>query len=418
VSSVRETAPAVRHSNRLSTAKRRSTPSSFVVPSASGKPPKATDARDWMLSQQPWRLELIKPGRPESCENLLLWTPDPSLTRKIMPEDPGAFHRPTHLRNRDADASRDTGTGWYCPYVRNQMSRFAASYAPVGSIRAPILARSPPDSRSQLRGAGDGPAPRTNPQRARSLLRRWRTTTASHTWVNPLVIMLAALGLYAINPGSSNPLHSALFLSYPLPDNDPLIPTWIRQKPDAWVSYGKGIDDFKFLGFYMVVFTFTREFCMQQLLLPMARRAGILSRSKQSRFMEQTYTALYFSVFGPFGIYVMSRTPVWYFNTAAAYEQYPHRSHEAAFKAYYLLQASYWAQQAIVLLLGLEKPRKDFKVLAYHHLVTLALIWLSYRFHFTYMGVAVFITHDISDFFFAVCSSISPTSTITDNAMM
>jgi len=34
--------------------------------------------------------------------------------------------------------------------------------------------------------------------------------------------------------------------------------------------------------------------------------------------------------------------------------------------------------------------------------VSLALIFLSYRFHFTHMGLGVFITHDISDFFLAV----------------
>lgn len=98
----------------------------------------------------------------------------------------------------------------------------------------------------------------------------------------------------------------------------------------------------------------------------------------------------------------MSRTPVWYFNTAGMFEGFPHRSHDGVFKAYYLLQASYWAQQAIVLCLQLEKPRKDFKELVGHHIVTLALIGLSYRFHFTYMGVAVYITHDISDLFLAV----------------
>ena len=98
----------------------------------------------------------------------------------------------------------------------------------------------------------------------------------------------------------------------------------------------------------------------------------------------------------------MSRTPVWYFNTTGMFEGFPHRAHEGVFKAYYLLQASYWAQQFIVLCLRLEKPRKDFKELVGHHIVTLALIGLSYRFHFTYMGVAVYITHDISDLFLAV----------------
>lgn len=42
-------------------------------------------------------------------------------------------------------------------------------------------------------------------------------------------------------------------------------------------------------------------------------------------------------------------------------------------KRYYLMQLAYWIQQLIVLVLGLEKPRKDFAELVVHHFVT---IWL------------------------------------------
>lgn len=170
--------------------------------------------------------------------------------------------------------------------------------------------------------------------------------------------------------------------------------------------YGKGPLDLVFVGFYTVVLSFTREFLMQRLIRPLAIKAGLRSRAKISRFMEQAYTAIYFAFFGPFGLYVMSRSTLWYFNTTAMFEGFPHRAHEGVFKAYYLLQASYWAQQAIVLMLQLEKPRKDFKELVLHHVITLALIGLSYRFHFTYMGIAVYITHDISDFFLAVSHAI------------
>lgn len=187
-------------------------------------------------------------------------------------------------------------------------------------------------------------------------------------------------------------MHHFIFLSYKLPQPDPSVPA----------QYGKGKWDFAFFSFYTIVLSFTREFIMQQVLRPWARHAGIRSRGKQARFMEQTYTALYFGVMGPVGMYVMSQTPVWYFSTYGLYEGYPHKSHIAVFKFYYLFQAAYWAQQALVMLLGLEKPRKDFKELIGHHVVSLALIFLSYRFHFTYMGLAVYVTHDISDFFLAV----------------
>lgn len=166
--------------------------------------------------------------------------------------------------------------------------------------------------------------------------------------------------------------------------------------------YGKGKQDMIFVLFYTVVMSFAREFLMQRVIRPLAVKCGIRSRSKQARFMEQVYTAMYFAVFGPFGLYVMSQGPLWYFNTTAMFEGFPHRKHETVFKAYYLLQASYWSQQAVVLMLQLEKPRKDFKELVLHHVITLSLIGLSYRFHFANMGIAVYITHDISDFFLAV----------------
>ncbi|KAI1375921.1 longevity assurance proteins LAG1/LAC1 [Hypoxylon crocopeplum] len=236
-------------------------------------------------------------------------------------------------------------------------------------------------------------------RKARSFLRRCKHYAVKHTWVLPLVLLTVFLSLFAINPTESNPIRHFIFLSYKLPQEH-------GADPDMPVQYGKGPWDIAFVAFYTVVLSFTREFIMQELLRPLARYAG-LSRAKQSRFMEQMYTAIYFGFLGPAGMYVMSRTPVWYFNTRGMYENFPHKTHEAAFKFYYLFQAAYWAQQAIVLLLGMEKPRKDFKELVGHHIVSLWLIGLSYRFHFTYMGLAVYITHDISDFFLATSKSLN-----------
>ncbi|KAJ6107995.1 hypothetical protein N7523_009318 [Penicillium sp. IBT 18751x] len=229
----------------------------------------------------------------------------------------------------------------------------------------------------------------------RSFLRGFKNQVTEHTWLVPLVLILAILSLYAINPSESNVIHHFIFLSYKLPEDGNL----------GSPQYGKGLWDIAFVSFYTIVLSFTREFIMQELLRPLARIAGIKSRGKQLRFMEQMYTAIYFGMTGPAGLYVMSRSPVWYFKTSAMYEGFPHRTHEAAFKFYYLFEAAYWAQQAIVMLLGQEKRRKDFKELVAHHIVTLSLIALSYRFHFTYMGIAIYITHDISDFFLAVSKS-------------
>lgn len=241
----------------------------------------------------------------------------------------------------------------------------------------------------------DRKKPFSKRRKAKTLFQQWKRYALKHTWVTPLVLLGLILSFYGINPTPANPIHRFLFLSYaePLPAD---------AEPGTPVQYGKGRWDFAFVSFYIIVLSFTREFIMQKFLRPLARRSGLKSRAKQSRFMEQMYTAIYFGITGPCGLYVMSRTPLWYFNTRAMYEHFPHRQHEGIFKFYYLFQAAYWSQQAIVLLLGIEKPRKDYKELVGHHIVSLALIGLSYRFHFTYMGLGVFITHDISDFFLAV----------------
>jgi acyl-CoA-dependent ceramide synthase len=209
------------------------------------------------------------------------------------------------------------------------------------------------------------------------------------TWVLPLLLMLTFITLYAINPSESNIFRHFLFLSYKLDDQDD--------------QYGKGPWDFAILCSYTILLTFARGFLMQEVLRPLGRLGGIKSRRKLSRFMEQMYTVYYMGFVGLLGLYTMKRTPgLWYFETRAMYESYPHLSHDAVFKFYYLLQAAFSVQQALIMLLGQEERRKDFQELVAHHAIALALIWISYRYHFTYLGLAVFVSHDITDFCLAV----------------
>ncbi|KAI1444181.1 longevity assurance proteins LAG1/LAC1 [Annulohypoxylon stygium] len=230
----------------------------------------------------------------------------------------------------------------------------------------------------------------------KKLSKRKRNQSLLHrTWALPFGLVLVVLALYAINPTESNIIHHFIFLSYELRgDVSP-------------AQYGKGPWDIAFVCFYTIVLTFAREFLMQEILRPLARLCGIKSRGKQSRFLEQMYVVIYVGFMGPFGMYCMKQTPVWYFNTRGMYEFFPHRTHDAELKFYYLFQAAFWMQQALVMLLGMEEKRKDYQELVAHHFVTIALIGLSYRFHFTYMGIAVYISHDISDFFLAMSKSLN-----------
>lgn len=98
----------------------------------------------------------------------------------------------------------------------------------------------------------------------------------------------------------------------------------------------------------------------------------------------------------------MSSQDSWWYNLEHLWLKYPHWQMRAELKLYYLLQFSYWLQQALVMLLRLEKPRKDYYELIAHHLVTLWLIGWSYLINLTMIGTTVFVCMDVPDTFLAL----------------
>lgn len=216
-----------------------------------------------------------------------------------------------------------------------------------------------------------------------------------HTWINPLLALLGCCGVYLASDKNSD-VHKTL--------EGMMFPSYLIDGTD---QYGKGMNDFYFVGFYALFFSFLREFLMCVVMRPMARLLGVRKPSKVKRFMEQSYSMFYYGLSGPFGLWVMSNTPLWFFETTPFYTNYPHKTHDLYFKIYYLGQAAFWVQQSVVLVLQLEKPRKDFYELIFHHIITIALIWCSYRFHFTWIGLEVYVTMDVSDFFLATSKTLN-----------
>lgn len=223
--------------------------------------------------------------------------------------------------------------------------------------------------------------------------------TYRYIWLIPLsfIILLNLIYLLSNNYTPSNPLHKFLCLSYKIDNHN----------DDNLILYDKGWKDFSFVFYMIIFFTFLREFVMQIILEPIAKYYGFISKSKKSRFLEQTYAIFYYGITGPLGLYIMYNSSMWFFKTDEFYKNYPHRQHEWLFKFYYLFQSGFWSQQAIVLILQLEKPRKDFKELVFHHIVTILLISLSYIFNFTHMGLGIYITMDISDFFLGLSKTLN-----------
>ncbi|KAJ7721214.1 TLC domain-containing protein [Mycena metata] len=99
---------------------------------------------------------------------------------------------------------------------------------------------------------------------------------------------------------------------------------------------------------------------------------------------------------------VSSASPAPPSSSASASRHYPHTTLPPSLKRYYLLQTAYWVQQFLVLVLGLEKPRKDYRELVAHHVVTLFLVVTSYVMNLTYIGSAIYMSMDIPDMFLAL----------------
>ncbi|KAL3427845.1 sphingosine N-acyltransferase LAC1 (TLC domain-containing protein) [Phlyctema vagabunda] len=236
------------------------------------------------------------------------------------------------------------------------------------------------------------------PARSISSSRKQDDIFTRNLWQIPPISAAFAAG-YVAFPNPSNPLRSLFLLSYQLPSAQ-------DADPSAAAAYGKGPSDILFVAAYTILFCFFRQFVMSRLLRPLSVRVGIKGDGKQERFCEQIYSATYAITMGILGLAIMKGTPMWYFNTAAFYEEYPHRTLDGGLKAYYLIQAAFWVHQMLVLVLGLEKPRKDFHELIAHHIITVSLIGLSYHFHFTHIGLAVFISNDIPEFFLATSKAL------------
>lgn len=213
----------------------------------------------------------------------------------------------------------------------------------------------------------------------------FREINYRHTWITPTIILIIVYSAYFTsgNLTESNPLHMFVAISYQVGNTN---------------EYGKGIKDLCFVFYYMIFFTFLREFLLDIVIRPLPKLLNVHSKHRGKRIMEQTFYIIYYAFSSPFGLYVMYTSDLWLFRTAEMYKTYPDFTNPYLFKIFYLGQASFWAQQSCVLFLQLEKPRKDHKEMVFHHIVTLLLVWLSYAFHFTRMGIAIYVTMDISDF--------------------
>ncbi|KAJ6539437.1 TLC domain-containing protein [Mycena capillaripes] len=194
------------------------------------------------------------------------------------------------------------------------------------------------------------------------------------------------VGPYLPNGRLANPFGPLFLLSGKVPTSDPDDP-----------RYAKDWCDLLFLAYNIVFFSCFRQLVTVNLFRRIAKYFGLKKEAKLDRFGEQGYAVVYFGLTGAWGFRIMTQLPTYWYRTENFWIDYPHWDMKPELKRYYLMQMSYWCQQLIVLVLGLEKPRKDYHELVAHHIVTLWLVGWSYLINLTLIGNAIYMSMDIPD---------------------
>ncbi|KAJ7682702.1 TLC domain-containing protein [Mycena polygramma] len=208
------------------------------------------------------------------------------------------------------------------------------------------------------------------------------------TLLEPLAPLI---GPYFPDGHVPNPFAPMFLLSGRVPTSSPDDP-----------RYAKDWCDLLFIAYNIIFFSCFRQLVTVNMFRRIAKHFGIKKEAKLDRFGEQGYAVVYFGITGAWGLRIMSQLPTYWYRTEYFWIDYPHWDMKPELKRYYLMQMSYWCQQLIVLVLGLEKPRKDYHELVAHHIVTLWLVGWSYLVNLTLIGNAIYMSMDIPDMALAV----------------
>ncbi|OJJ47808.1 hypothetical protein ASPZODRAFT_15257 [Penicilliopsis zonata CBS 506.65] len=159
-------------------------------------------------------------------------------------------------------------------------------------------------------------------------------------------------------------------------------------------TYTQGWDDLPYVAFWVVVFVGIRILLMDYLLKPLALLGGIHKKKAIIRFQEQAFILIYPIIFWSLGMYIMYNSKYW-LNLRELWTNFPNRSMSSTLKWYYLVQLAYWIQQIIVV--NIEEKRKDYAQMFTHHIITSALVIMSYAYYQTKVGNVILCIMDIID---------------------
>lgn len=115
------------------------------------------------------------------------------------------------------------------------------------------------------------------------------------------------------------------------------------------------------------------------------------------RFAEQGWSVVYYTLQWLHGLYIHRNLPTSVLNPVDVWVGYPHIPLAGPLKFYYLTQCAFYLHQ--VLILNAEARRKDHWQMMTHHVITVALMFGSYSYHYTRVGCLVMMLMDLCDIF-------------------
>jgi very-long-chain ceramide synthase len=90
----------------------------------------------------------------------------------------------------------------------------------------------------------------------------------------------------------------------------------------------------------------------------------------------------------------------YWLNIKAVWADWPNREIEGLLKWYILAQFAFWLQQIMVI--NIEKRRKDHWQMFTHHIITSILLFTSYGYHQTKVANLILCLMDVVDLFLPV----------------
>ncbi|KAJ2140185.1 Sphingosine N-acyltransferase lag1 [Coemansia sp. RSA 678] len=132
---------------------------------------------------------------------------------------------------------------------------------------------------------------------------------------------------------------------------------------------------------------------------------GVKSSRSQRRFGETGWFLCYIVLSWSIGFSIWCDSP-YYMNTRHLYANYPeeHVLMPYGLKWYYLVQTAFWISNLYTIFV--EERRKDHMEMLTHHVVTIALVVLSYTFHFTRFGHVFMLVMDFPDVFLSLAKLV------------